>query len=77
MMAAALSAAGLQDGECLTLFGGMFVFSFLHRKAANDPLETTRLYLTAVAQISPWGKRTLPYLIVGVRYTVIIVMLRV
>lgn len=25
MMAAALLAAGLQDGECLTLFGGMFV----------------------------------------------------
>jgi hypothetical protein len=25
MMAAALSAAGFQDGECLTLFGGMSV----------------------------------------------------
>ena len=29
MMAAALSAAGFKDGECLTLFGGMFGSLFL------------------------------------------------
>jgi Xaa-Pro aminopeptidase len=41
MMAAALSAAGFQDGECLTLFGGMFgssspVFPFYTEKSTLD-----------------------------------------
>jgi Xaa-Pro aminopeptidase len=39
MMAAALSAAGFQDGGCLTLFGGMFgsssLLPFLHRKKST------------------------------------------
>ena len=40
MMAAALSAAGFQDGECLTLFGGMFgpssLLSFYIEKSTLD-----------------------------------------